>query len=285
MSDPTNPALAVCFLITLVTGVFFLLRKRSAQSADPVAPPILPSGRVQTWFYKPIDLLGPAVIFLIFFALFIMGVAAGDIDASDYTPSVMVFNIGFQFMIAGAAVTMALIRTTADSWLGLRWREWPWVFLIAPASVAAMWLIFYGLDFVGYSKLMESLGVETVQDTIQIFRDSNDPLIISLMVIAAVVVAPLCEELVFRGYFYPILKRFSGIAPAAICSSLFFAVVHSNLAVILPLFILSLLLIWVYEKTGSIWAPISIHLCFNLASVSVQLLLRFYEIEPANLGL
>ena len=54
---------------------------------------------------------------------------------------------------------------------------------------------------------MESLGAETTQDTVKLLRETNDPLVLGLMAFAAVVAAPLCEEIVFRGYLYPVLRN------------------------------------------------------------------------------
>jgi membrane protease YdiL (CAAX protease family) len=38
--------------------------------------------------------------------------------------------------------------------------------------------------------------------------------------------------------------------------------------------------VWIYEKTGSLWAPIAVHFCFNSATVIVQILDRYYHILP-----
>jgi membrane protease YdiL (CAAX protease family) len=161
-------------------------------------------------------------------------------------------------------------RVSPVEWLGLRWRAWPWVLVIAPCAVLAMWAVFGGLHYSGYVEWMESLGVETVQDTVRLLQDSEDPLVLGLMAGAAVLAAPLCEEIVFRGYFYPVLKRFAGAWPAAIASSLVFACAHGNLTAALPLFLFGALLVLLYEKTGSLWAPIAVHFCFNGATVVVQ---------------
>jgi membrane protease YdiL (CAAX protease family) len=38
------------------------------------------------------------------------------------------------------------------------------------------------------------------------------------------------------------------------------------------------LLVRVYEKTGSLWAPIAVHFCFNSATVIVQIAARHFNI-------
>jgi membrane protease YdiL (CAAX protease family) len=125
---------------------------------------------------------------------------------------------------------------------------------------------------------MESLGVETVQDTVKLLQESDDPLVLALMVFTAVIVAPVCEEVVFRGYLYPVLKKFGGIAVATLCSALIFAAAHGSVTALLPLFLFGALLVFLYEKTGSLWAPIAAHLCFNGATVVVQFAVRYSEI-------
>lgn len=92
------------------------------------------------------------------------------------------------------------------------------------------------------------------------------------MAILAIVVAPITEELVFRGGIYMVLKKYVGIIPSLLFTSIFFALIHKSIFVFFPLLILSMILIWAYEKTKTIWTPIAIHFVFNAATVIVTLL-------------
>lgn len=305
MTNPTEMVLTGSFAVALgVFAICALSRAVSAGKARPVLgsapdsmseghpdqapgppalPPKLPVGKVPVWFYRPSDLVGAGFVFLVFAGLFLASLANPQDDAAALDPSVLLVNIGFQFVIAGVVSILAIRSVRMDSWLGMRWPAWPWVFLIAPAAVTFMWMVFGGLQISGYVEWMESLGVETVQDTVKLLQKSEDPLVLGLMAFAAVVVAPFCEEIVFRGYFYPVLKKFSGAWPAVLCSSLVFAAAHGNLTALLPLFIFSCLLVFIYEKTGSIWAPMAVHFCFNSATVIMQMLARHYDLplQPA----
>src|SRR5690606_26392631 len=173
-------------------------------------------------------------------------------------------------------ITLAamVFRIGPVEWLGLRWKSWRWVFLIAPATVVAMWVVFGTLQALGYMEWMESLGVESVQDSVKLLQTATDPMVLILMAVAAVLVAPVSEELVFRGYLYPAAKRFAGKWMAAICTGLVFAAAHGSLVALLPLFIFGVVLAVLYEKTGSIWAPVAVHFCFNGATVGIQFLAR-----------
>jgi membrane protease YdiL (CAAX protease family) len=308
MPDPTVTILSGSFIAALVVFALAALRRPGTKRAAPpytrpmpveneavwpyeapheaigeATPPELPVGRVSVWVYRPTDLIGAAMVFLFFAGIVIASVHMKQTEKPALDAAGLVVSIGFQFMMAGAVIMMMIRRIDPVSWLGLRWPGWPWVFLLAPASVLLMWLISGGLQLSGYVKWMESLGAETTQDTVKLLRETKDPLALGLMAFAAVVAAPLCEEIVFRGYLYPVLKKFSGIGPAALSSSLFFAAAHGNLTALLPLLIFGALLVFLYEKTGSLWAPIAAHFCFNYATVAVQMAIRYYDIPIAAL--
>lgn len=246
-------------------------------------PPELPAGRVPVWFYRPSDLLGLAFIFLVFFGLVLSSLSMPVTAEPQINPFSLVVSIAFQFIIAGITLAFVVGRIGPVQWLGLKWPNWHWVFLIAPGAVFAMWMIFGALQLGGYMEWMESLGVEPVQDTVRLLQNTTDPVILGLMGFAAVIAAPLCEEVVFRGYVYPAAKKFAGPWVAMVCSALIFGAAHGSLAALLPLFLFGCVLVYLYEKTGSLWAPIAVHLCFNGATVLVQLASRYWEIplEPA----
>lgn len=248
----------------------------------PELPPELPTGRVPVWIYQPVDLLGIAFIFLVFFGLVLSSLNMPEVAEPQINAFSLLVSIAFQFIIAGIALAFVIARIGPVQWLGLKWPNWQWVFLIAPGTVFVMWMIFGALQFGGYMEWMESLGVEPVQDTVRLLQNATDPVVIGLMAFAAVIAAPLCEEIVFRGYVYPAAKKFAGPWVAMVCSALIFGAAHGSLAALLPLFIFGCVLVILYEKTGSLWAPIAVHLCFNGATVLVQLAARHWNIplEP-----
>ena len=301
MSNPTEMIIIGSFATALGLFVVFAVvrammggKRPPAVAVDPACvddapayfqvpgvaalPPALPGGLVPVWFYKPLDLLGVVFVFMVFGTLSLAGVRAANDAVRVLTPVALVVNIGLQFFMAGVVGILVVRRVGWVSWLGLRWRGWYWVFVVAPGAVIFMWVVFGGLQISGYMEWMQSLGVETVQDTVKLLRKSEDPLVLGLMTLAAVVAAPLCEETVFRGYFYPVMKKFAGVWPAAFCSSLVFASAHGNITFILPLFVFGGVLVFIYEKTGSIWAPMAVHCCFNSATVLAQIAARYHDI-------
>lgn len=105
------------------------------------------------------------------------------------------------------------------------------------------------------------------------FFMQNSGIAPKLVVVAmAVVLAPLCEEILFRGYFYAVLKRFGGIWAATIVSALLFSAIHVDLAPMPALFLFGIFLVWIYEKSGSLKSPIFMHATFNAVSLLLSLI-------------
>lgn len=121
----------------------------------------------------------------------------------------------------------------------------------------------FELDTIGHSSLT------------QLGENFSVPLLISLC-ISAIVMAPLIEEIVFRGLLQTSLVRvMNGHRwPALVIASAVFSVIHwwvvpwHNLIV---LFVLGLTFGYLYERTGSLLPPILAHAVFNAANIAMML--------------
>ena len=78
---------------------------------------------------------------------------------------------------------------------------------------------------------------------------------------------PIAEEFMFRGVLYQRYRETRGFYYAAIWSALFFSVTHTNTVQMIYTFLLGILLCYVYEKFGSMKAPIMLHIVLNLGSL------------------
>jgi len=99
-----------------------------------------------------------------------------------------------------------------------------------------------------------------------------------MIVFVAVVIAPLLEELLFRGFVQTTIRSYFNIRnsawPAIVASSIFFAIMHADPGHWPALFVLGVCLGYSYEKSGSLFRPIFIHLFFNAYSVATALLIE-----------
>ena len=85
--------------------------------------------------------------------------------------------------------------------------------------------------------------------------------------LTTVCMAPLLEELLFRGLIYKRLRTLCKPFVAAIISSLAFGITHGNLVQFVYAFLAGMFLAYVYEKYKNIWAPIIFHVCANAVSM------------------
>lgn len=81
--------------------------------------------------------------------------------------------------------------------------------------------------------------------------------------ITVALIAPITEEVIFRGLIYTRLKAGMPVIVAAILSSLMFGIGHGELIWILDAFIAGLALVWVFETTHSLYACIAVHMTNN----------------------
>lgn len=89
----------------------------------------------------------------------------------------------------------------------------------------------------------------------------------------AVSVVPMAEEIVFRGFLYPLIKQAGRPKLALWGTSLLFAGIHGSLTLLLPLTFLAVVLVLLYEETDNLLAPILTHCLFN----GVNFLLLVFE--------
>lgn len=108
---------------------------------------------------------------------------------------------------------------------------------------------------------------ENAQPIIQFFLNTDDWAARAWVVISAVIIAPLAEEIIFRGYLFNITKNFIGATGAMFFTSVLFALIHAHAMSLIPLLLLSLCLTIAYQSTRSLWTPILIHGMFNSTTI------------------
>jgi membrane protease YdiL (CAAX protease family) len=110
------------------------------------------------------------------------------------------------------------------------------------------------------------------QPLVELFRDvahRGNYRGMAAILIAGVIVAPMCEEFLFRGFFYGVGKRFLGPVAAGLLSAMLFAAFHLNLGGLASLFLLAVCFTLAYERTGSLLVPICMHALFNFVNLAV----------------
>lgn len=177
----------------------------------------------------------------------------------------------------GLALVVALLARRHESWqaaFGASWRS-----LGRAAAVGGLFLLAVLPFFFFYHLLSDLglrwLGVDTSLQQVALVITDDQPLALrSYLMGMAVIVAPLFEEIVFRGILLPVCAKRVGTGFAIILISLLFAICHRHLPSAVPLFILSVALSLAYLYTGNLLVPVCMHGLFNAFNLALLTALR-----------
>lgn len=93
----------------------------------------------------------------------------------------------------------------------------------------------------------------------------------NILIVVTAVIAPLCEEVYFRGFLYPAFRKNFGVVIGIFLSSIIFAAAHLDLFSFFPIMIIGWILAFMYEKTKSIFPVIFLHSVYNLTLIMILL--------------
>jgi membrane protease YdiL (CAAX protease family) len=219
---------------------------------------------------------------------YVVGVGAGVVTALLLLPALAITTWGFNVDTDDSLPVLELIATFAQDmgWVigavvlaGLvcRPRAWHFGFTRPRLGPAVGWSLVAILSYVAL----------TLVYTLILQPDSGDPIetgdrygtLIGTCVII-VIVAPIAEEIFFRGFLYRILRGRMGLWPALVIDGALFGAIHLTsggplaVALIAPL---GFLLCLIYERSGSLYPCIALH-ALNNCIVSAATFDRVSEI-------
>lgn len=169
--------------------------------------------------------------------------------------------------LCGAAVLgyIMMRRVSVKIFIGVTLKSW-WKYLL----IGIVLLLGISPFIMVLANLHSDPGGE--QEAVKFFRGSASLQSRLLLAFMAVIVAPLVEEMVFRGLLYRIFRGYFGKIPAMFFTSVLFAAIHGNLPMFLPLTLLACALAAGVEATGSLMVSIAMHATFNALSIGLMLL-------------
>ncbi len=164
--------------------------------------------------------------------------------------------------LVGLAALIWLLRRYHLGWRSLGWRPvsvWQTIRTVAAVLVgfivmasSVIWLV---------SQLVP--GFDANQEQINQFAGASTPADWILATLAMVVLPPILEESIFRGFAFTALAKRWGSVGGAVLSSALFALAHGQANVGVYTFVLGLLLCWLYRKFGSIVPGVLVHMSNN----------------------
>jgi membrane protease YdiL (CAAX protease family) len=234
-------------------------------------------GRVRAQDFGPLDLfIGGALAAL--FALLILGSwraanARAAAEAALPSGGAMIVQV-----ITNSAVFLALMFGIIAS---LRWRGLDWLGTfgfkrLSPIGIGvhAFVLLICALPLIQAALsvsnfILEGGGAEDAsrQEIVRFLTESPSDLARAVVIFSAVILAPLQEEFIFRGYIYGVLRRYAGAPLGILINAALFAGIHLHAPSFAGLFVLAVCLTLAYEWTGSLLVPMAVHGLFNSLSI------------------
>jgi len=162
------------------------------------------------------------------------------------------------------------------SWKYLGFGKFSWSTM---AIGCGMLVVGYGIIIV-HNIILTLLGVDPQgKEIFDIFNSIDSPV---WLFIAAAIVAPVVEEIFFRGFLFQGFRKRYGWMPALLLSSFIFATAHLDLASLIPTFILGIILTYMYHRSNSLWPGIIVHFLINATStLAVYFLTQFPGLIPS----
>lgn len=180
-------------------------------------------------------------------------------------------------------VTLALLRGQ-PFWSTLGWRK-----ILPKSDGQPRHPLIYFFIGCGLSLLVFALTsvIQTPENTPieQVFKYKQTAM---LFVATAVLIAPLAEETIFRGYLYPMFARWFGVVPSIVITGVLFGLMHGPQlggakSLIAVMSLVGIIFTAVRARTGSVFASYLMHLGYNsLIGVSLALATHGFTQVPTN---
>ena len=114
----------------------------------------------------------------------------------------------------------------------------------------------------GWLVTVLNLPLRTNSDTL-LEQAKYAPISTLALIAGAVLIAPICEEIFFRGYLFAGLLHRMNFWPAALISAFLFALAHGDIGSFVVLFVFGLVLAYLRWRVGSIWPGVAVHVANN----------------------
>lgn len=226
-------------------------------------------GSVLSRPYSAVDLLVLAGIGLVFILSMQPQKAEGAAAAATVSDSTLIVGMIFNLIVcAGLLLYLFQVRGLNPAELfGLQQVHWRSLAMTVGIFSLIILLTINLVSAATQTWLQGFWPDMEPQETVKAFQESDGIGFKFLVVLMAVVIAPLAEETMFRGFVYGVLKRYTDAPFAALASSLMFAIIHLHVGSLLPLWMLAVLFCLAYEITGCLLAPMILHAIFNGISI------------------
>ena len=240
----------------------------SATSLDPTttpAPPVVVSPDIP-WTIRHVSMsIGflAAIIALVFLSIAAIGAVWNPGDTAKLS-LVLLASVTLQGAMLSCVWYFAIHRS------GGRWRQLGFrrIRPLQAVLVGILGVVAAILTVGFYAVIVTSLDIDILLPNEFPAELADDPLTLIVLAVSALAIAPVTEELFFRGFAYQALRKRLSPMGAAVLSSGLFGLAHLGLGLIIPFALVGMILVGVFRRTGNLWSSIIIHAGFNAVSIS-----------------
>ena len=229
------------------------------------------------WRADAVLLLGAGLLIVLSMSVFAVALMKGKNAPPDFIGFVVSTVVTQAFAIGLIHIFLKAHQMSWRELLGLRRPRLLSIALFALALAVVASPITWALSSLVIKIITLLHQTPDQQVAVQVLEETKDPAQRAVFALAAIVMAPFVEEILFRGILYPLLKHHGYPRLALWGTSLLFAAVHIHLATFVPLFVFGLILVWIYERTDTLLAPILTHATFN--TINFLLFINQSQIE------
>ncbi len=198
-------------------------------------------------------------------------------DFEQFALSKPIFAVGSMVLLYALAMVFLYVSLSVfpDSpfWRTLGWRK-----ITRPGGgrPRSPWLFFFAGCGLSLAVLIVTYKMQPPEDVPieELFHYKNTAILFMAM---AVLVAPLVEETVFRGYLYPLFAKTFGVASSVILTGILFGLMHGaqlgwTWGLVLVLVAVGVIFTFVRARTGSVYASFLLHLGYNSMIAALTIL-------------
>jgi len=232
-------------------GIFIFIIFLSILAAQSLLNPLLPDSSE----LADTELLDPKIAFLGILSL--------------HVPILLAFSLFPKYYKSAPSLKLNTVST--DLFADLRIAFAAFIQILPIIWIAAIfWNVF--LSILQSLSLIEEFPIQPIVELLTQDISVTQFLLLGLL---AIVLAPITEEILFRGCLYRFLKGEIPLLTAQFSTAILFALAHNNLSSFLPLVLVGFVLVRLYESSGSIRQAMFFHSFFNASSFIFLCLIKY----------
>lgn len=233
-----------------------------ARYAIPRSRPPAPS---VPWTARQV-LISVAAITVVFMVVLgsVIGLAE-IVDVGEWGEDVIL--LGAAFVLQGVmllSVWYFAVRPAGSHWALLGFRR---VKPISTTLITIAGITICHALVIAYVQVVNWLDIDTLVPGNPFESWNIDTISFAIIAFSAVIIAPLFEEIFFRGFMYQAFRKTMRVWLAAILTSLIFGIAHIDPAIIIPIALVGMILLGIYRWTGNLWSSIITHAGYNAIAV------------------